>query len=311
MKKYELPSEKSEKEGHDLMSQGLKYMGLGSKPGKDSAVAGPSKEGGGPSKPAPARPRLASVSTWAGAFRPGGGEASTQKPKKKDDNDDDDDDRHIRFTISGVDQRMTKEDFIREMRKYDKGTRSEILEHSTASEAVKRIATTDKPADDSAQSSTRGTKKVEKPAERLPSALKPSEAKEAAPTPAQPRGRDDTRRGSPSGSSPDKGVSPAASGESSVEGAAPALSSRDEPETAVERRRRLAVLRGQGDGDGDGEEDDDEVLETPAERRRREAALGMSWPSGADEDSDDDDTPRVPPTRGRRGIRFADQPSRG
>jgi hypothetical protein len=306
VKKYELPSEKPEKEGPDFMTQSLKYMGMGSlvKPGKDAAAAGPAEKEGEASNPPPARPRLASVSTWAGAFRPGGGEASTQKPKKKDDGSDDDD-RHIRFTISGVDQRMTKEDFIREVRQYDKRTRSEILEHSNASEAVKRIATKDKPADDSAQSSTRGTKKTEKPAERGASMLKPSAAQRTVSTPALPRGRDDTRRSSPSGSSSATDSSPGASGKGSSEGPAGAVSSRDEPETAVERRRRLAVLQGVD------EEDDNEVRETPAERRRREAALGMSSPGAADDDSDDDDTPRVPPAGGRRGIRFADQPSRG
>ncbi|OIW33546.1 hypothetical protein CONLIGDRAFT_569083 [Coniochaeta ligniaria NRRL 30616] len=281
VKKYELPSEKPDKEGPDFVSQGLKYMGMGSlvKPGKDNTEAGPSGEGGDTANAPPARPRLASVSTWAGAFRPAGGEASAQKPKKKDRHDgDDEDDRHIRFTISGVDQRMTKEDFIREMRKYDKGTRREILEHSDASEAIKRIATKDKPADDSAQSSTRGKTRTEKPAERGASTLKPVMAHRAVSTPA--RGRDDTRRSSPSS---------------------------DAPETAVERRRRLAVLQGVG-GDDD---EEDGVRETPAERRRREAALGMSSPGAADDDSDDDDTPRVPPAGGRRGIRFADQPQRG
>lgn len=307
MKKYELPSEKREKDGPDFMSQGLKYMGMGSlvKSGKDAAAAGPSGEGGEAVDPPTARPRLASVSTWAGAFRPTGGEASAQKPKKKDrHDDDDDDDRHIRFTISGVDQRMTKEDFIREMRKYDKGTRREILEHSNASEAVKRIATKDKPADDSAQSSTRGKTTAEKPVERGASTLAPATAQRTVSTPAPTRGRDETRRSSPSSSGRD--TTPLASGKGSSEEPTGA-SSRDAPETAVERRRRLAVLQGVGGGD----DEEDEVRETPAERRRREAALGMSSPGAADDDSDDDDTPRVPPAGGRRGIRFADQPQRG
>lgn len=291
------------------MSQGLKYMGMGSlvRPGKDAAEAGPSGEGGQGANPPPSRPRLASVSTWAGAFRPAGGEAAAHKPKKKDkhgEDDEDADDRHIRFTISGVDQRMTKEDFIREMRKYDKGTRREILEHSDASEAVKRIATKDKPADDSAQSSTQGKTRAERPAERGASSLKPSAAQRTVSTPAPTRGRDETRRSSPSSSGRD--TTPDASGKGSSEGPAGA-SSRDAPETAVERRRRLAVLRSVG-GDDD---DEDGARETPAERRRREAALGMSSPGAADDDSDDDDTPRVPPAGGRRGIRFADQPQRG
>ena len=73
----------------------------------------------------------------------------------------------------------------------------------------------------------------------------------------------------------------------------------DVQETAVERRRRLAVLTSVDGEDG--------TNETPAERRRREAALGMSS-QAPDDDSDDDDTPRVPPAR--RGIRFADAPDR-
>ncbi|KAB5570264.1 Na+/H+ antiporter nha1 [Coniochaeta sp. 2T2.1] len=300
VKKYELPSERSQRDGPDRVSQGLKYMGMGGlakKSTKDAAAAGPSGQEGESSNPPPARPRLASVTTWAGAFRPAGGE---EKPKKKDENEDDD--RQIRFTISGVDQRMTKEDFLREMRKYDGRTRREILEHSTASEAIKRIATTDKPADDSAQSSTRGTTRTQqqKP-ERGAATLKPPTAQRMATTPALPtRGRDETRRSSPSSSGTE--ASPGATGKDSNEFGA---SSRDAPETAVERRRRLAVLEGVDNSD-----DEDGVKETPAERRRREAALGMSSQPGED-DSDDDDTPRVPPAGGRRGIRFADQPSRG
>jgi len=302
VKKYVLPSQKAEKEGPDFMDKSLKYMGMGSlvKAGKDGAEAGPSQQEGESSNPQPSRPRLASVTTWAGAFRPAAGEEQT----KKKDGEHDDDDRHIRFTISGVDQRMTKDDFIREMRKYDGKTRREIVEHSTASEAIKRIATTDKPADDSAQSSTRGTTrtKLPNPPQRGASTLKPAMAQRAASTPAHaPRGRDDTRRSSPSSSGTE--VSPGGpSGKGSIEGPS---SSRDAPETAVERRRRLAVLEGVDDAD----DDTDGVRETPAERRRREAALGMSSQPG-DDDSDDDDTPRVPPA-GRRGIRFADQPQRG
>ncbi|KAB5558460.1 Na+/H+ antiporter nha1 [Coniochaeta sp. 2T2.1] len=300
VKKYVLPSERSQRDGPDRVSQGLKYMGMGGlakKSTKDAAAAGPSGQEGESSNPPPARPRLASVTTWAGAFRPAGGE---EKPKKNDGNEEDD--RHIRFTISGVDQRMTKEDFLREMRKYDGRTRREILEHSTASEAIKRIATTDKPAEDSAQSSTRGnTRTQQQKPERGAATLKPPTAQRMATTPALPtRGRDETRRSSPSSSGTE--TSPGATGEASNEMGA---SSRDAPETAVERRRRLAVLEGVDNSD-----DEDGVKETPAERRRREAALGMSSQPGED-DSSDDDTPRVPPAGGRRGIRFADQPSRG
>lgn len=67
-------------------------------------------------------------------------------------------------------------------------------------------------------------------------------------------------------------------------------------ETAVERRRRLSVLRAQ-----EGGRDEDE---TPAERRRREAALGMGDDAAAESDEEDRQQP------GMR-IRFADQPARG
>jgi len=310
VKKYELPSDKPVKEGPSRTSQGLKYVGMGSlvKPGRDAAAAGPSGEGGEAAKPGPpSRPRLASVSTWGGAFRPPGGEASAPKPKKKGGNDEEDD-RQIRFTIGGVGQRMTKADFIQEMRKYDKGTRKSIVEHSNASDAVKTLATKDlKTAEGSAQPSTRAQKKTDTPAERGGSTLKPALAHRTVSTPAQTRGRDDTRRSSPaSESSSGAGNIPGGGGQDGSE-APPGASSRDAPETAVERRRRLAVLQSVGDDD----DEDEAVRETPAERRRRQAALGMSSAAADDDDSDDDDTPRVPPPGGRRGIRFADQPQRG
>lgn len=295
VKKYVLPSEKPDKEGGDFMSQSLKYMGMGSlvKSGKETAAGEASGEGG----PATARPRLASVSTWAGALGlPTGGDSSALKAKKRE-GEDEDDDRHIRFTIGGVGQRMTKADFIQEMKKYDKSTRREILEQSNAPDAVKTLATKDfKPADDSAQSSTRGKERTATSAQRS-DVQKPTVAERKELATPETRGRVETRQESASSSSSSPGSSPAV--------AAPeGTSSRDAPETAIERRRRLAVLQSVDD------DDDDEIRETPAERRRREAALGMTS-TGADDDSDDDDTPRLPTAGGRRGIRFADQPQRG
>ncbi len=118
----------AEVHGHGLAGQARRQLRSG----------GPSGEGeeGGPSKP-----RLASVSAWAGAFRPTTNDPSAPKPKQRDgEADDDDDDRRIRFTIGGVGRRMTKDDFLEEMQKYDKRTRREIVEHSNASEAVKSLA---------------------------------------------------------------------------------------------------------------------------------------------------------------------------
>lgn len=83
--------------------------------------------------------------------------------------------------------------------------------------------------------------------------------------------------------------------------ASPAKPSEETGETAVERKRRLAVLSNQE------EEESKDTGETPAERRRREAALGL----GNEDDSDDEGTERVPPNR--RGITFAEstRPGRG
>lgn len=291
------------------MSQSLKYMGMGglTKTGKERATGEAAQEGGEPSEPAPPRPGLRSVSTWTAALGRKPGEARpTLKDRKKSVADaQDEDDRHIRFTIGGVGQRMNKEDFIREMRTYDKGTRREIMDQSDASNRVKTLANQEaKPVDSSAQSSTRRAK-TSSPAQQ-PKVSEPARQKEPAKTTtAQRLARDDSRRSSPSSGSLAASTPLEASPHLPAKEVEP--SSRDEPETAVERRRRLAVLQSV-----DSEEDDDDngVKETPAERRRREAALGMSS-GAADDDSDDDDTPRVPTAGGRRGIRFADQPARG
>lgn len=142
---------------------------------------------------------------------------------------------------------MTKEDFIREMQKLDSRTRKEVVDQSTASQTVKRIAT-----------------------QEVPDASKAAEV------------------------SPVRGERSAAGESSSPTRRGRRLStnkpSEEQGETAVERKRRLAVLATQ---------EDEEAGETPAERRRREAALGVDH----NEDSDDEGGERVPPER--RGITFA------
>lgn len=270
VKKYELSSEKHEKEGGDFLSQSLKYMGMGSlvRTGDKMPAASASAGHSGP---------------------PGaGGEPSTQKSRKKSvvEEAEEEDDRHIRFTIGGVGQRMTKDDFIKEMRKYDKSTRREILDQSNASHVVRTLANQDaQPVDTAAtQSPPRQSAAVIPPETSVPAQRAEFMGETAS---------NSDHRGRSVSSSPAARELPAPVGLREV-------SSRDAPETAVERRRRLAVLKTVGY--------DDEEMETPAERRRREAALGMSS-TAVDEDSDDDDTERVPPAR--RGIRFADVPEKG
>ncbi len=256
-------------------------MGMGGlvKTGDKAAAADSKGETSGASRPV--------LPSWAtGGFgRSTVGESSAQKTRKKSvvEEQEEEDDRHIRFTIGGVGKRMTKEDFISEMRKLDQGTRREVVDHSSASNVVKTLAKQDvqpRPGSShgkSAGDTTGGTS-----------------AKKSLQTDGQTEDTSPSETERPSGSS-----SRTPSSEGSPRGAG-SLSS-ESPETAVERRRRLAVLKGVGD-------EGEDTGETAAERRRREAALGMSSRAGGeDDDSDDDDTLRVPPPR--RGIRFADDPA--
>ncbi|KAJ4174892.1 Na+/H+ antiporter [Fusarium falciforme] len=215
VKTYELPSGKGEQ--------------------AEAGASGSSEE------KAPAKPGWA---TFGGRFGVASGEQSRKKSVAETQAADD---KHIRFTIGGVGQRMTKEDFIREMQKLDSRTRKEVVDQSTASQTVKRIAT-----------------------QEVPDSSKAAEV------------------------SPVRGERSAAGKSSSPTRRGRQLSttkpSEEQGETAVERKRRLAVLATQ---------EDEEAGETPAERRRREAALGV----GHGEDSDDEGGERVPPER--RGITFA------
>ncbi|KAH8848138.1 hypothetical protein MCOR27_010773 [Pyricularia oryzae] len=135
LKKYELPSGKPEREGGDLVSQSLKKMGIVSK-----------QKGGNVEKTNDNAPSQAAGAPASSNPRP------TQRSRKKSsaaEEADEEDDRNIRFKIGGVGQRMTKEDFIREMRKLDKSTRSEVVDQSSASVAVKALANQERRPEDS------------------------------------------------------------------------------------------------------------------------------------------------------------------
>ncbi|KAK4169425.1 alkali metal cation/H+ antiporter Nha1 C terminus-domain-containing protein [Cladorrhinum sp. PSN259] len=269
VKKYELPAQKAT---GDRVGQSLRYMGMGGKAkGEDKETEGEAS--------APARP---GASRWATAF----GRSYAGGGKKKDAEEEEEDDKQIRFTIGGVGRRMTKEDFIDEMKKLDKSTRRDVVNESTASDAVKSLVNQDH------------QKSSVSPA--LPSAVSRRDyAAQADTVPSE-------RQGSSSGQSSKQSSSPRLGSAEET----PSLTrtpSRDVGETEIERRRRLSVLQGV---DGAADEEGEEVGETAAERRRREAALGMAPRGASDEDSDDDDTPRVPPPAKRPAIRFA-EPDRG
>ncbi|KAF5017590.1 hypothetical protein F66182_10466 [Fusarium sp. NRRL 66182] len=227
---------------------------------------GESSEAGDSAEPTGKPPAKAGWTNFGGRF--GGGAANEQVKKKAVPDNQAADDKAIRFTIGGVGQRMTKEDFIREVQKLDSRTRKEVVEQSSASQAVKKVAKQDLP---------------------------PEVAVEAA------KAAEHHAPGQPEGESSGPSTSPARhTGKSTA-----TKPSEELGETAVERRRRLAVLANQEQEGGEAE-----TGETPAERRRREAALGVGGANRGD-DSDDEGTERVPPER--RGITFADstRPGRG
>lgn len=230
-------------------------------------------EQGGATGEAPAKGQK---NVWtAGLGRLGGSSSAQRAAQAKLAEQAEADDKKVRFTIGGVDQRMTKEDFLMEVQKLNAGARKEVVDRSTASPAVKRLA------------------KQDDGALRRPS--QPAVPQIVAQSPSPSRERPARQRSS---ASPAQRVA-ATAGESSSSSRSP--TARDHPseelgETAVERKRRLAVLATQAD---------DDAGETPAERRRREAALGMGYDATAEEsDSEDEGSERVPPAR--RGIRFAE-----
>lgn len=231
--------------------------------------------------------------SWINFGRSAAGEASTQRQRKKSvaEVQEEEDDRHIRFTIGGVGQRMTKENFIKQVQQLDHSMRRDTIDKSSASHAAKTPAKQDTPVPDIV---------VSRPGKSI--------AEQSSAIGGRRRhvtGIDGKGENGSDGGSGDR--SPSSRTERTAAGPSEGID--DAPETAVERRRRLAVLQSVSDDDDDDDDSDDgndETRETPAERRRREAALGMS--SQQAEDSDDDDTPRVPPAR--RGIRFADVPER-
>lgn len=184
----------------------------------------------------------------ASAEGEGAGEASAQRARKKSvvEAQQDEDDKHIRFTIGGVGRRMTKEDFITEMKKHDRTTRREVVDKSDASHAVKTLAkqdtspqTGDSPAQPGIPASVISPVASSRPRDAA--------SQEDNDVSSEPRSR-------------------------SISPGQPIAA-----ETEVERGRRLAVLQGVS-----GHED---ASETPAERWRREAALGPGADDDSDDDN--------------------------
>ncbi|KAH6636353.1 alkali metal cation/H+ antiporter Nha1 C terminus-domain-containing protein [Chaetomium tenue] len=244
LKKYDLPAQKPQP---DLVSQGLKYMGMGvfakamEKPGAEAST----QATGGPSA--------------------AGEPSTTNRPRKKSvvaAEEEEEDDRHIRFTIGGVGRRMTKEDFIHEIQGLDKSTRREVVDKSSASQGLKALAKLDPPqiTVSSAQSTTSKKDHAAAAAASNPVTQQP------APAPSN--------RPPSSSSSPDNRASSSDAPSSEV------------PETEVERGRRRAALKGSGDdNDNDGEEQGETAAER--RRREAALGMAPHADDGEDSDDDD------------------------
>ncbi|OTA60762.1 hypothetical protein K449DRAFT_435165 [Hypoxylon sp. EC38] len=253
VRKYDLPADRGE--GKDYVTTGLKKMGMGGlvKP-SDKAAPKTEESSGEQASQAPVRTK---TGVWPG-FNRGGAAEQRRNDAAAPAETSAEDDRRIRFTIGGVGRRMTKDDFLNEVRKLDAKTRREVVEQSTATPAVKSMAKEGRGADtDPAQA-------LVQPHISVTQASTSTRDTSKSPSRPEPRGRSPT-------TDSDK----------------PPIS--DTTETAAERRRRLAAFASV--------REDNDTGETPAERRRREAALGVDGGAADDSDSDDDDTPRVPPAR--------------
>ena len=140
------------------------------------------------SAPAPIRQGINRVGTWTGLtskaqtkkVHESVGESSTagasstsEKPKRQPlnrlgsmgqwsfsgkntevapDDGEEDDDRRIRFTIGGAGRRLTKEDFLEEIRNLDPKTRYKVIQESDAPAAMKYLAKKDASTDSAGSS---------------------------------------------------------------------------------------------------------------------------------------------------------------
>ena len=270
---------------------------------------------------APGKPRQGS----------GSAEAAGKAQGQNNDGGDDDDDG-VRFTLAQGGRRMSKAEFIDELRAMDPRSRAQTLESSDAPEPVKQEAKIEarKPPPNQV---TRTMSRTQFP--MVPERPNDEEAETAAALARTPSDGSTSLRQVESGRpvphhdvsaelrrfqlrAPEGGTaaerrrrqaalqSEMEEEDSEDDGTdrVPPVARRNSPsgsaeenpaETAADRRRRVGTTRMQ---------QQDEEGETAAERRRRLGALGIR--KEEDSDTEEDDQPREPP-RGQR-LRFVDQP---
>ncbi|PPJ58708.1 hypothetical protein CBER1_03974 [Cercospora berteroae] len=293
-------------------------------------IPGPDRKGSETADPDKSRHRIGQMSKMlglgskddkveAGAAGPSSGpEAAPGSNEKTRSNEDDDDDR-VRFTITQGGHRMSKAEFIDQIRKMDPKSRAQAVEDSNAPEAVKREARKDAREQAQASKTPKGVPASQQHRQSIPVLQEQPENEDAAAV------AEITRSGSQD--SHDIQLVDSRGQAVPFHDISTDLRSRqtDQGETAAERRRRLALEQQTG-ADSDSEDDGTERVpparrirgaassssphnrqisdagETAAERRRREGALGISR---EESDSEEEEVREAPQSR---GIRFADEP---
>jgi len=314
--------------------------------------------GGSNDDPHSVRNRLHRMGTWAGIsgkeFVPENAEASSSaqggsskrgQSGKASKLPNDEDDERLRFTITSGGRRMTKDDFIQQIRSLDPKARAKVVEESDAPEGVKEDVRRDakrhqqKSEQNSKQNSEQRPKTRPAPADSATSynfpqiPLENQDGQVAAVTKVashedRPKGDEGLTLIDSNGEDiPFHGVSDTV-----------AKHSAGQPETAAARRRRAATPR-RKDSDDDGtprippfeqrrrisptqpasasphttltreESSIADAGETNAERRRRLAALGEGQDEARDSDSEDDGEERRPKS-GHKPIAEPSMPRR-
>ncbi|KAI9733160.1 MAG: hypothetical protein M1818_007278 [Claussenomyces sp. TS43310] len=298
VKKYDLPSHNGEKKGGEREGtparQGIARMGT---------WTGRKKEGE-PVNDGAVRRGLNRMGTWTGKKDDKATAPGSAEPPKKGKKQSDDDDR-IRFTIDGAGQRMTKEDFLKQVRTLDPKTRADVVTASNAPEEMKELARKDASA-----KSEGSSRLLEAKMPQIGSSKRMAEAVGAAMAKQKGAKLNDEDSGIDELPEAQETLAERSRREQVLEGVDETREQQSSRETPAERRRReAAAARGMSRPQIRAATSTDDTGETQAEKRRREAALGVGDDSG--EDSDDDNTERVVPQARTRGIRFAEDPIRG
>lgn len=241
IKTYDLPVQKPEKEGPDLLQQCQKYLGIPvAKTNSKTAQSGDERptEEGESSQAGPSRPAYRGWTSFLGG--PKGDAAQKDKGPATGLVDD----KQVRFTIGGEGRRLNKDDFLKEVQNLDPKARREAIETATLPQAVKKT--------EIRKAAAKAPPAVPVPEIREHRASDEIEERERAPA------REPEREPEPAKPMAPPVMTPAAVAR---------VSRQDEGdhETPAERRRREAALGSSGANDDDSDDEGGERV--PPSRR--------------------------------------------